>query len=83
MGVCPPEESYYCDFGLNPAYQEALNTAGLIVTGSDLQQETRIMEIASHPFYVATLFVPQSRSVEGRPHPLVLAFARAVLVASR
>ncbi len=73
------EERYYCNFGLNPACQQALQDAGLLISGWDEQQEARIVEIADHPFYLATLFVPQSRSPEGEPHPLIVAFVQSAL----
>jgi hypothetical protein len=33
----------------------------------------RVFELAGHPFYIATLFVPQNRSTIEKPHPLVTA----------
>ena len=39
--------------------------------------EVRILELPDHPFFVATLFVPQARSTEREPHPLVTAFVVA------
>ena len=70
-------ERYYCNFGLNPAYQEQLAQAGLEVSGTDEVGEARIMELPSHPFFIGTLFVPQANSAVGRPHPIVLAFLRS------
>jgi CTP synthase (UTP-ammonia lyase) len=70
-------EAYYCNFGLNPAYQEQLEHAGLEITGRDESGEARILELASHPFFMGTLFVPQARSEPGKPHPLILAFCQA------
>lgn len=78
-GELEATESYYCNFGLNPSYQQALGEAGLLTSGWDNSNESRIVEITSHPFYVATLFVPQSRSFPGKPHPLIEAFIRACL----
>ena len=43
----------------------------MIVTGTDDDDEARIFELPSHPFYVATLFVPQNRSTIEQPHPIV------------
>jgi len=34
-------------------------------------------ELPAHPFFPATLFVPQSRSLPERPHPIVTAFLKA------
>lgn len=76
-GVERAMERYYCNFGLNPRYQEALKHAGLVVSGVDADGEVRIMELPSHPFFIGTLFVPQARSVRGQPHPMVLEFCRA------
>jgi CTP synthase (UTP-ammonia lyase) len=70
-------EAYYCNFGLNPVYQESLERAGLEITGTDENGEVRIVELGSHPFFMGTLFVPQARSEPGKPHPLMLAFCRA------
>jgi CTP synthase (UTP-ammonia lyase) len=70
-------EAYYCNFGLNPQYRAQMESAGLSVTGTDENGEVRVVELASHPFFVGTLFVPQARSKPGSPHPLVLAFCRA------
>lgn len=71
-------ERYYCRFGLNPAYREHLEAAGLQVLGDDHDGVARIISVAEHPFFVATLFVPQTGSRPGRPHPLVRAFVEAV-----
>jgi CTP synthase (UTP-ammonia lyase) len=70
-------EAYYCNFGLNPQYQEQLEAAGLAITGTDPDGEARIVELASHTFFIGTLFVPQARSKPGGPHPLMLAFCEA------
>jgi len=71
-------EDYYCNFGLNPKYREQMEQAGLTVSGTDENGEVRVVELASHPFFIGTLFVPQARSRPGVPHPLVLALCQAV-----
>jgi len=70
-------EEYYCSHGINPQYQGLLQEHGLKVTGRDVSGEPRILEISAHPFYVATLFVPQTRSSMKAPHPLITEFLRA------
>ncbi len=70
-------ERYYCNFGLNPSYEEQLVRAGLEISGRDQAGEARIMELSSHPFFMGTLFVPQANSSKETPHPIVLAFLRA------
>jgi CTP synthase (UTP-ammonia lyase) len=64
-------EQYYCNFGLNAGYRQTLEEGGLIVTGTADDDEARVFELPGHPFYVATLFVPQNRSTIEEPHPLV------------
>lgn len=70
-------EKYYCNFGLNPAYQDQLISAGLEISGTDQAGEARIIELPSHPFFIGTLFVPQANSAKGAPHPIVVAFLRS------
>jgi CTP synthase (UTP-ammonia lyase) len=75
-------EAYYCNFGLNPECQASLEAAGLKISGTDENGEARIMELDSHPFCIGTLFVPQTRSVAGNPHPLILEFCRMAMLGS-
>ena len=70
-------ERYYCNFGLNPAYLDTIIEAGLSLSGTDADGEPRILELPSHPFFVATLFVPQISSEPGRPHPFLVALLAA------
>jgi CTP synthase (UTP-ammonia lyase) len=73
-------ERYYCTFGVNPEYSDALaENRGLVISGRDLNGEIRIIEIPDHPFFLGTLFVPQAQSRELMPHPLVSGFLQAVL----
>jgi CTP synthase (UTP-ammonia lyase) len=81
-GAGEVEEQYYCNFGLNPEYRGMLEDGGLRITGVDAEGEPRVFELEGHPFYVATLFVPQTRSEPGRPHPVVTGFVRAALTAA-
>ena len=34
-GACVPTERFYCNFGLNPDFRDALVTGGLVVSGTD------------------------------------------------
>jgi len=70
-------EKYYCNFGLNPEYQEQLQRAGLEISGVDHAGEARIMELPEHSFFMGTLFVPQANSTRAKPHPIVVEFLRA------
>jgi CTP synthase (UTP-ammonia lyase) len=74
-------EDYYCNYGVNPDYRLRLEGSGLRVSGVGGEGEIRIVELPEHPFFVATLFLPQARSTAARPHPLLLGFAAAVVAA--
>ena len=76
-GASATTERYYCDFGLNPDYLDDFQAGAMIVSGRDADGEPRILELPSLRFFVATLFVPQTRSTKERPHPLVVAFLNA------
>jgi CTP synthase (UTP-ammonia lyase) len=69
-------EKYYCNFGLNPAYREQLEEAGLAISGTDQDGEVRIVELPTHSFFFGTLFVPQTSSTKDNPHPIMLEFVR-------
>ena len=63
-------EAYYCHYGLNPDYRDGLSRAGLAVSAVGVDGEVRAVELTSHPFFLATLFLPQARSSAERPHPI-------------
>lgn len=74
-GLSTPVERYYCRFGLHPRWRDPLDRAGLRVAGVDtVDGDVRIMRLADHPFFVLTLFVPQTSSTPSAPHPLVTAY---------
>jgi CTP synthase (UTP-ammonia lyase) len=81
-GTTSTTERYYCNFGLNHEHVPALQAAGLAVSGVDHNGEVRIVELPAHPFFVATLFVPQVASIDTAPHPLVAAFVAAAHASS-
>lgn len=78
-GNTEASEEYYCNFGVNPEKVGLFRDTNLRISGSDVEGEVRVVELPDHPFFVATLFVPQLRSRPERPHPLVTAFVRACL----
>jgi CTP synthase (UTP-ammonia lyase) len=72
-------EQFACSYGLNPQFRYKIEKGGLKVTGTDLDGEVRVVELSDHPFYVATLFVPQVSSQPANPHPLIFAFLKAAI----
>jgi CTP synthase (UTP-ammonia lyase) len=72
-------EKFSCNYGLNPQFQDQFSQGKLQPTGVDLGGETRIVELSDHPFYVATLFLPQITSELNKPHPLIVAYLKAAL----
>jgi CTP synthase (UTP-ammonia lyase) len=81
-GAARTVEPYYCNYGLNPEYRDRLSRAGVAVSGVGADGEVRIVELTSHPFFLATLFVPQARSSPQRPHPVIAGLAAAARRAS-
>ncbi len=73
-----PVEDFRCRYGVDPAYHAALEQAGLRLSGFGEDGELRIVELPQHPFFLATLFLPQMRSAPDRPHPVLAGFAEAV-----
>jgi CTP synthase (UTP-ammonia lyase) len=67
-------EEYRCSFGLAASYIPAIERVGLTISGEGAEREPRIVELTGHPFYIATLFVPQLSSTPQQPHPLFRAF---------
>jgi len=78
-GELSAKEQYYCNFGINPDCIDQLKQGPLNISGSDAEGEIRVIEHPDHPFFIGTLFVPQSRPTSLKPHPLVTAFLRSVV----
>ena len=83
-GTTEIDEYYYCNFGINPVFQRAVDEGGLKIVGKDRDGEPRVLQLPLHRFYVATLFVPGASYTEGvvemeGAHPLVKAFLKAGL----
>ncbi|HEY7365165.1 MAG TPA: hypothetical protein VIE37_13750 [Methylomirabilota bacterium] len=77
-GTTTALEDFRCNYGVDRGYHRALSQAGLGLAGFGDEGELRIIELSAHAFFLATLFLPQLRSTPERPHPLLVAFRRAV-----
>jgi len=73
------EEVFNCNYELNQAFQGMIAETGLRITGLGDNGEARIVELAEHRFFLATSYLPQLSSEEGRPHPLIVAYLEAVI----
>ncbi len=73
-------EKFTCNYGLNEAFSPDIKSGQLNITGVDEEGNARIIELSGHPFYAATLFLPQLSSQKGAPHPLILSFIQAAMV---
>ncbi len=67
-------------YEFNNAYREILEKHGFIVSGlSPDGKLVEIVEVKDHPFMVGSQFHPEFKSRPNRPHPLFLAFIKAIL----
>ena len=76
-GTATTVEQFQCNYGLNQTHADEIGTGDLKITGIDQEGYVRIVEMARHPFYVATLYLPQINSKPDLPHPLIKAFIAA------
>lgn len=78
-GKSRASERFTCSYGLNEDYRNDIVRDNLNVVGKDNDGNARIIELASHPFFMATLFLPQLSSTPGNPHPVIVAFLEAAV----
>jgi CTP synthase len=67
-------------YEVNNAYREALDEKGLKVSGSSPDGNlVEMIEIPSHPWFVATQAHPELKSRPDQPHPLFASFVEAAV----
>ena len=76
-------EVFACNYGLNESFGDQIRSGDLRVSGCDDDGTVRMVELPDHPFFIATLFVPQVLSRSGNPHPLIVAYLQAAARLSR
>lgn len=74
-------EEAQCNYGLQPTLSHLANRGGMQAVGVDTLGEVRAVEVVDHPFFVATLYLPQFRSTPDKPHPIFEAFVEAAFAA--
>ncbi|MCI5837309.1 MAG: CTP synthase [Veillonellaceae bacterium] len=66
-------------YEFNNAYRKQLTDAGLVLAGTSPDERlVEIVEIPSHPFFIAVQFHPEFKSRPNNPHPLFYGFIQAV-----
>lgn len=69
-------------YEVNNEYKEALNNAGLIISGTSPDGTlAEVIELSQkvHPFFLGTQFHPEYKSWPLKPHPLFMAFIETCL----
>jgi CTP synthase len=65
-------------YEFNPDYRDRFQSAGMLFSGSSPDGRlAEVIELPSHPFFVASQFHPEFKSKPFDPHPLFEAFVRA------
>lgn len=72
-------EVYHCNFGLSRGHEAMLNDGRLRVAARDATGAVHAVELAEHPFFMATLFQPERLALQSQMHPIIRAFAQAAL----
>src|SRR5262245_6673005 len=81
-GVPEVSERHRHRYELNNQYREALQKAGLAMSGvSPDQRLVEIVELKNHPYFLGCQFHPEFKSRPFAPHPLFRRFIRAALEA--
>ncbi len=67
-------------YEVNNAYRDQLEKAGMTIAGINPDRDlVEVIELAKHPFFLATQFHPEFKSRPLEPHPLFLGFMKAAL----
>ncbi len=67
-------------YEVNPGYHKALTDGGLTLSGTSPDGLlVEMIELPSHPYFVACQFHPEFKSRPLRPHPLFSAFVKAAI----
>jgi len=67
-------------YEVNNAYREQLREAGMVVSGTSPDGNlVEMIELPSHPWFVATQAHPELKSRPDHPHPLFASFIRAAV----
>lgn len=73
------DEEHFCNYGISEEYVARFEAAGLRISARGDAGDVRAVELAEHPFFIATLFHPHRRP----HHPLIVAFVEAAATSAR
>ena len=72
------EERHRHRYEFNCLYEKTLTDSGLEIVGRSLDGKfVEMIELPSHPYYVAVQFHPEFKSKPLKPHPLFAGFVEA------
>lgn len=67
-------------YEFNPAYREDLEKAGLVISAiNDEHGLVEVVELPTHPFFIACQYHPEFQSAPNRAHPLFSGLVSAAL----
>ncbi|MEG0741243.1 MAG: CTP synthase [Clostridia bacterium] len=79
-GISDIWERHRHRYEFNNAYAERFTAGGMVLAGRNPDRNlVEIVEIPTHPFFVAVQFHPELKSRPNRPHPLFREFVGAAL----
>jgi CTP synthase (UTP-ammonia lyase) len=70
-------EEFRCSNELNRRFQPLFENSELRVSGTGDEGEARVMELSGHPFFIGTLYLPQTAALHGESHLLIDSFLQA------
>ncbi|MDP2304567.1 MAG: CTP synthase [Pseudomonadota bacterium] len=74
------QERHRHRYEVNPAYHARLEEAGMLISGTSPDGKlVEMIEIPTHPYFLACQFHPEFKSRPLAPHPLFTGFIRAAL----
>ncbi|VAX41201.1 CTP synthase [hydrothermal vent metagenome] len=79
-GITNISERHRHRYEFNSDFRQQFEEAGMVATGMNIEKDlVEIMEIPSHPWYVAVQFHPEFKSKPNAAHPLFHHFVAAAL----
>lgn len=72
-------EDYNCRFGCNPAYTHIFEDGELMVSAIAPDGTPHGIELTTHPFFMAVLYLPALQALSGKIHPIFKGYLSACL----